>query len=126
MMKPLAQSGDATASNAAAKPDLSAALDQLWTRFLPEIRQRVDILQDAAVACAANQLSSQQRTAAHAAAHKLAGTLGTFNLAHGTGLAREFELAVASEEIPGAELANRLADLAGELRSVIESRETSA
>ena len=125
-MKPPAQSGDATASNAAAKPDLSAALDQLWTRFLPEIRHRVDILQDAAVACAANQLSSEHRASAHAAAHKLAGTLGTFNLAHGSDIARQFELAFAGEEIPGAELTNRLGDLAGELRSVIESRKKSA
>ena len=125
-MKPSAQSGGATASNAAAKPDLSAALDQLWTRFLPDIRQRVDVLQDAAVACTGNQLSTEQRIGAHAAAHKLAGTLGTFNLAHGSYLARQFELALASEEIPDAEFANRLADLAGELRSVIESRKTSA
>ncbi|HUV68260.1 MAG TPA: Hpt domain-containing protein [Terracidiphilus sp.] len=125
-MKPTAQSGGAVASNATATPDLATALDQLWARFLPEIRQRVNILQGAAVACTGNQLSTEQRTAAHAAAHKLAGTLGTFNLAHGSDLARQFELVFGSEESPSAELSRNLADLAGELSSVIESRKTSA
>ena len=41
-----------------------------------------------------------QREAAHAAAHKLAGTLGTFNLARGTELAREFELLFSAEPRP--------------------------
>jgi HPt (histidine-containing phosphotransfer) domain-containing protein len=115
-MEPVAQPKTAPA------PDLAAALDLLWMRFLPEIRQRVAILEEAALACAANQLSPAQREAAHAAAHKLAGTLGTFGLARGTDLAREMELLYSCENIPDAALAGRLANGAAELRSIVESR----
>jgi HPt (histidine-containing phosphotransfer) domain-containing protein len=127
-MTTTAQPGGGAASDADAVPDksaaqnLSAALDQLWVRFLPEIRLRVEILDAAAAACAANALSTEQREAAHAAAHKLAGTLGTFNLAHGTELAREFELLFAKEEAPESSVAGRLASLAVELRTIVEGR----
>ncbi len=105
---------------------LVAALDQLWTRFLPEIRNRVGLLEAAAAACAANQLSTEQHKTAHAAAHKLAGSLGTFNLAHGTGLAREFELALAGNRTPDPSVAGRLAELAAELRTIVDSRKQDA
>ena len=115
-MEPIAQ----PAGNAA--HDLGAAIDLLWTLFLPEIRERVGLLEAAATACATNQLSAAQRESAHAAAHKLAGTLGTFNLTHGTDLAREFELLFSGEDCPGSALAGRLTSIAAELRAVVESR----
>lgn len=115
-MTPPTQPGSSAASN------LAAALDQLWTRFLPEIRTRVDLLEAAAKACAANRLSAEQHEAAHAAAHKLAGSLGTFNLAHGTDLAREFELALADNPAPNPALSARLATLAAELRTIVDHR----
>lgn len=105
-----------------ANPKLSAALDLLWARFLPEIRERVAILEAAAAACAANQITNEQRDIAHSAAHKLAGALGTFSLAHGTDLAREFELLSSSETPPNSDVANRLGSIAAELRVVIDSR----
>jgi HPt (histidine-containing phosphotransfer) domain-containing protein len=112
-MTPAPQPGSSAASN------LAAALDQLWTRFLPEIQNRVGLLEAAATSCAANQLSAEQRETAHAAAHKLAGSLGTFNLARGTDLAREFELALAGDAAPDPA---RLSNLAAELRTIIDSR----
>ena len=115
-MNPIAQPGD----NAAR--DLAAAIDLLWARFLPEIGERVGLLDAAATACAANQLSAAQCKAVHAAAHKLAGTLGTFNLARGTDLAREFELLFSGEDCPGPALAGRLTSIAAELRTIVESR----
>jgi HPt (histidine-containing phosphotransfer) domain-containing protein len=118
-MKPIAQPGQTAAPGNAAPPDLTAAIDLLWVRFLPEIRQRVGLLEAAATACAANQLSAAQRQAANAAAHKLAGTLGTFNLARGTVLAREFELLTTNEDAASAQ---RLASIAGELRTIVDSR----
>jgi HPt (histidine-containing phosphotransfer) domain-containing protein len=105
-----------------AGPDLSAALDKLWDRFLPEIRLRVETLAAAVAACAAGEMTSEERAAAHAAAHKLAGTLGTFNLAKGTELAREFELLFAEDCVPDSAGAGRLASLAVELRAIIEGR----
>lgn len=105
-----------------AKPDLTAALNQLWKRFLPEINDRVSILESAAQACAAGGLAPEQREATRAAAHKLAGTLGTFSLARGTELAREFEQICTNEESCSSPRAGHLAELAAEIRTIIANR----
>jgi hypothetical protein len=121
-MKPVAQSDHNTHTDRAAAPDIATALDLLWTRFKPEILNRVELLAVAAAACAANELSAAQREAAHDAAHKLAGTLGTFNLARGTDIAREFELLTSGENAPGSATAERMVAIAVELRSIVDSR----
>jgi HPt (histidine-containing phosphotransfer) domain-containing protein len=108
------------AANQAAPPALAAALERLWVRFLPEMRERVSLVDSAAQSLAAGSLTPEQLDAAHAAAHKLSGTLGTFNLPRGTDLARELELVFASAPDPAS--APRLASLVAELRSLIESR----
>ncbi len=105
---------------------LSQAIDGLWERFLPEIGERVTVLEAAANAVAAGKLSAKQREAAQAAAHKLAGVLGTFGLTRGTVLARELELTLARESSPGPEAGANLAKIAAELRVMIESRKPSA
>jgi HPt (histidine-containing phosphotransfer) domain-containing protein len=99
--------------------ELSAALDSMWTKFLPEIRHRAQVLEDAARSAAAGKLSQAQRDAALGAAHKLAGTLGTFGLGRGTRLARELEqMFAAAGPVP----AERLARMAAEVQAIIESR----
>ncbi|MGC1462876.1 MAG: Hpt domain-containing protein [Terracidiphilus sp.] len=121
-MKSAAQTDRTQASGTAAAPDLGQALDLLWTRFLPEIRQRVDLLQAAASDCASSRFMAEQHEATRAAAHKLAGSLGTFGLARGTTLAREFELILSDEGSPSPTLAARLTDIAAELRSIVDNR----
>lgn len=113
-----------TAANPPAPPGLAAALNRLWTRFLPEIRERVTVLESATRALAANALTSEERDAAHAAAHKLAGVLGTFNLEHGTELARQLELFFAAPPDGASDpaAAPRLAEQTAALRTLIESR----
>jgi len=105
---------------------LTSALDRLWQKFLPEIGQRVALLESAAQALAAGELNPAQQQAAHAAAHKLAGVLGTFNLAEGTTLAREIEL----KNAPGAVLvpadAEHLSALSARLRALVENRSGAA
>jgi len=101
---------------------LSAALDQLWARFLPQMRERVAVLEAAAAACAEGRLNATETEAAHAAAHKLAGSLGSFNLTHGTVLARELELLYSVGDVPGRELGPQLTAHAAELRTLIEHR----
>ena len=103
-------------------PGLSQALDRLWTRFLPEIGERVRVLEGAAAALAAGSLSRAERDSAYAIAHKLAGVLGTFNLARGTELARELESAYGREKGPDPASAPHLAAIAAELRALVESR----
>src|SRR5579862_3431308 len=104
--------------------ELSQAMDRLWIRFLPEIMERVAIMEAAAAAMVAGTTTKSERENAEAAAHKLAGTLGTFKLMHGTILARDLE---ASFNVEGdREKSKRIVELIAELRAVIESRKPSS
>lgn len=100
------------------QPDLTAALDRLWVRFLPEIRERVTIVESAIQTLSSGALSAEQKEAAASAAHKLAGVLGTFSLHRGTELARDLELQFIATPVS----TENLAALTSELRSIIESR----
>ena len=98
----------------------------MWERFLPEIRQRTAVLESSAAAVAAGKLTAKQRAAAQAAAHKLAGVLGTFGLTRGTVLARELELTYSRESSPRPDAAAPLASIAAELRGMVENRKSTA
>ena len=111
---------DQDASSESNTPEIAAILNQMWVRFLPDIRQRAEVLAMSAAALASGEMTTAQCEAAHSAAHKLAGTLGTFNLMHGTELAREFELATSQQPDPA--LAGRLLSIAAELRTIIDNR----
>jgi HPt (histidine-containing phosphotransfer) domain-containing protein len=95
---------------------MADAMARLWAKFLPEIEQRVAVVEAAA---AAGALSEPEREAAHAAAHKLAGSLGTFGLQRGTELARQAELAFADTAKLNTQ---ELAAWAAELRQLVDSR----
>jgi len=101
---------------------LAAALDRMWAQFLPQMHERVQVLEAAAQAFAAGPLPLSQQREAQSAAHKLAGTLGTFWLTRGTVLARELELIYAQQNEPEDDLAERLASTAAELRRLIDGR----
>ena len=100
---------------------MAKALDTMWARFLPEINERVQVLDKAAEAAAVGRRSEKLRSAAHQAAHKLAGTLGTFGLGHGTDLAREAEILYTRDELVPEE-ATRLKKIAGDIRVIVEGR----
>lgn len=119
-MKPHAQSGAQT------EAALSQAIDRLWTRFLPEIRERVAVLEKAASAVASHQLTAARCEEAEAAAHKLAGVLGTFSLTRGTVLARELELTFSRECASEPASGERLTAIVAELRTIVESRQSSS
>jgi len=101
---------------------ITAALDRLWERFLPEIRGRVALIESAGVALRNGNPNPAQQEAAQAAAHKLAGVLGSFGLALGTDLARKAELLLAEREAPGRIEPAELLRLAAGLRALVESR----
>jgi len=111
-----------------ARPDakLAQAIDGLWVRFLPEIQERVAIVEAAIQAVSERNLTEKQREATQAAGHKLAGVLGTFGLTRGTALARELERAFARESSPRADASAKLAEKAAELRNLIENRKPSS
>lgn len=102
--------------------NISKALDQMWARHRSQILERVAVLEAAASAVTAKNLTASECEAAHAAAHKLAGSLGMFNLEHGTDLARELEAAYNVGSPPPPDEANRLVSIAAELRAMIENR----
>src|SRR5665213_653721 len=102
-----------------APPELSAAIDRLWVRFAPELKQRVMVLETIATQLVSKPLTPSQQEAATDAAHKLAGVLGSFNLAQGTELARELELQLSGEIAPDSTRAAQLASIAAQLRSII-------
>lgn len=105
-----------------AQSALSAALDRMWLAHLPELQERVNILQASAQALAAGPLPANQQQAAESAAHKLAGVLGTFGLTRGTELARELEIMYSRENGPDPALGPRLASIAAELRAIVATR----
>lgn len=100
---------------------LAQALETLWLRYLPEFRERVAILESAAIAAASRSLTEEQRKAAHSAAHKSAGVLGTFGLARATELAREAEVLLSQQEI-GSGASARLKTIAWDLEKMIRER----
>ncbi len=97
---------------------MADALARMWARFLPEIMQRLRLVEEASQALTCGALTDETRAAAHAAAHKLAGSLGTFGLHRGTSLARQAELLLA--ELPSStDDATALAGWVFELRELV-------
>ena len=101
---------------------LGAAMDRLWTKFLPEMEERVAVLEAANLALATDKLSKHQLGDAHSAAHKLAGALGTFGLTKGTVLAREAEILYSGNaELDPASLP-RLNEITDQLKTIVANR----
>jgi len=101
---------------------LAEAVDQMWAKFLPQMKERVAVLESADEALAAGTLTTGQRAAANSAAHKLAGVLGTFGLTKGTILAREAEIIYSAEPETDPGAAAQLREISSRLRSLIEER----
>lgn len=92
---------------------LPAALQRLWEKFLPEISRRVSILDQAVSALETGALTEELRMQAHEAAHKLAGTLGTFGHPQGSrdAHALEEEFASSTNALQETELRSRVTAL---------------
>jgi HPt (histidine-containing phosphotransfer) domain-containing protein len=105
-----------------AQAALTAALDRMWLQYLPLMQERVEVLEAAAKDFAIGPLSVDRQQAAQAAAHKLAGVLGTFGLTRGTVLARELEIMYSRQNDPEASVAERPSSITAEIRTIIDSR----
>jgi len=103
-------------------PGLAEALDRLWRQFLPQMYDRVAVLDTAVAPLAAGALAQAHRDAVAAAAHNLAGIMGSFGLPEGTVLAREAESICAEHSGAAPAAAARVAEIAMHLRYLIESR----
>src|ERR1700742_3842475 len=96
-------------------PEMAEAMARLWAKFRREMEERVSLIDEAANAAAAGILTDEQRVAGHAAAHKLAGSLGLFGMTRGTEIARQLEHLLESmpEDTPA------LAEGVQELRTML-------
>jgi HPt (histidine-containing phosphotransfer) domain-containing protein len=101
---------------------LAEAMNRLWTKFLPQMAERVTTLQKAAESAARGTLGEAEQQTASSDAHKLAGVLGTFGLQEGTDLAREAESLYAGTLDGSAAISARLTQIAEQLRTIIASR----
>ena len=104
---------------------LSDALNLLWAKFLPQMEERIGVMEAANHALANGSLTPGEQASAAAAAHKLAGVLGTFGLSAGTDLAREAENTYAAGQLSQAETRERLASIVDRLQQMIRSRGTA-
>ncbi len=95
---------------------MSAFLARLWERNTPILLNRLRTLDDAAEAAGNGTLDDTLRTAAHAEAHNLAGSLGMFGYPKGTDIAREIEAVL---ETPDALTPQRLSELTRTLRATL-------
>ncbi len=93
-------------------------LASLWEKYLPEMGERVGVLERAYESLVAGDIPEEERRAALAAAHKLAGALGTFGRGHGTELAREIESMLESNRMTPGQVAAMKSKLL-ELRSML-------
>jgi HPt (histidine-containing phosphotransfer) domain-containing protein len=100
--------------------EIAEALKLLWLRFLPQIEERIAVIEAANRALLTGSLSAEQREAAGAAAHKLAGVLGTFGLTEGTNLAREAEQIYTSGSALDPATSPRLYTVAEQLAHLIQ------
>ncbi len=101
---------------------IDQAMNALWLKFLPQMQERLAILDAANRAIGEDKLSEDMRAEANAAAHKLAGVLGTFGLTKGTVLAREAEVMYAGDIGTDRHAVEHLEGIAHQLRSMIENR----
>jgi HPt (histidine-containing phosphotransfer) domain-containing protein len=99
------------------REQIQEKLAGLWQQHLPEITNRVGVLERACAALDAGSLSEEERKAATAAAHKLSGVLGTFGRTRGTELAREVEGMLEAGEAKSEPLRS----LIQELRDIVGS-----
>lgn len=105
--------------------DLAAALDKLWTQYWPLTQERLGVIRQAMEMRARDELEDGSRIEAASAAHKLAGSLGTFGIASGTRDARAIEEALLASEGQLTRTASDLRLLFQSLSRAVEAKHRS-
>jgi HPt (histidine-containing phosphotransfer) domain-containing protein len=102
--------------------ELETMLQTLWQSNYGILLERIRVLRKAQQRLATGSLDNLTRKDAEAAAHKLAGVLGSFGLPQGSALASRIETALAQEPLLNVERVQELKAWLDELEAVIESR----
>jgi HPt (histidine-containing phosphotransfer) domain-containing protein len=84
--------------------DFSKRLDQLWQKHLPGTKSRLATLERALQALTQGELSQEFRLEGVQAAHKLAGSLGSFGLRSSSEKATEIELLLEKQHFDENEI----------------------
>jgi len=98
------------------KVKIDVLLASLWERGLPVLRERLHLLDRAATAAAAGNLSEDLRVEAFEIAHKFSGSLGMFGYDRGTEIARQIEQILRKPP----EAPDRLMALISQLRETLQ------
>ena len=101
--------------------DFSKSLDQLWQKHIPETKSRLEILERALQAFTQGKLSQELRLEAVQAAHKLAGSLGSFGLRSSSEKATELELLLEKQHFDESDIST-LAEHLRLLKRDVENR----
>jgi HPt (histidine-containing phosphotransfer) domain-containing protein len=88
----------------------------LWERSLPQVEERLRLLERAAAANTLGEMAEEQRSAAQEIAHKLAGSLGMFGFLLGSKIASQLEMQFES----GSPDPALLVELTGQLRGSLD------
>ena len=105
----------------AAPDELNQRLQALWQKFYPEMVSRLETIAKAITALNKGALPETVRLQAAHAAHKLAGSLGTFGLQDGSTAAQEIER-LLSENAPTSDVAKEIAKRFDQLKQKIEGK----
>ena len=98
--------------------EINTLLADLWQKHLPALRERLGLLDDAALDATAGRLTDPKRAEAQSVAHKLAGNLGMFGHGEAGSLASEIEQIYKD---PSEEAFEKLPALARSLRQQLSS-----
>ena len=96
-----------------ASPNLSPGqkIAALWQRNLPQVHDRLTLLDRTAQDAAAGTLAPELLEEATAIAHKFAGSLGMFGFHEGSAIARQIEQQLGGSPVDAALLAERTGQL---------------
>jgi diguanylate cyclase (GGDEF)-like protein len=100
--------------------DIDAALRTIWSRHRDGVLEQVTLLERAAVALERDELGESLGGEARAAAHRLAGSLGTFGLRTASERARRAEQLLEGVVEPGGRPGAALAQLVAAVRCEVE------
>ena len=91
---------------------MQAALAAIWKKSLPQVQERLELLQRAAEELSTTRtIDGELRAEAASVAHKLAGSLGMFGLHSGTEAARAIEQSLDQDGLPQPERLQEQVDL---------------
>ena len=102
------------------KQKLQQSVAKIWERFKGSIGERINVLEQAAIAGKYGKIDSDLQRQARQEAHKLAGSLGTFGFGYGSELAREIETLLKAEIPLNSEQVLHLSKLVIKLKREID------